>query len=102
MPSIKFSHYYKKLSDALGPIKTAVLLQVVPVEIGTLSTEFLNYDTDNGAYKLAFSGWYLMLIFQKPSGDLFTTLRPQFNKFGNKRPYYDALVGKEFDIIITQ
>ena len=105
-PVIKFSHSYSKLVDHSHwdriPIKNAKLLQVVPIEISTLSKTFLNYDTDNGKYALGFSGWYLMLIFQKPSGDLFTTLRTQFNQRGDKRPYYDSLVGKEFDIVITQ
>ena len=109
-PTIKFSHAYTKLltdgCDVNGhwvkhPVKTAKLLQVVPIEISTLSKTFIDYDTDNGKYKLAYSGYYVMLIFQKPFGDLFTTLRPMFGKFGNKQTYYDKLVGMEFNVVIA-
>lgn len=109
VPKIKFSHLYSKLRDGGNsyPIQRATLLQVVPIEISTLSRQFIDYDTDNGKYKLPFKGWYLMLIFQKPGGDLFTTLRSQYSyekwrgKEINKHPYYEGLVGKEFDVVIT-
>lgn len=90
------------LKNEKHAVATAKLLQVVPIEISTLTKEFLNYDTDYGKYVLPFHGWYLMLIFKKPGGDLFTTLRPQFNRYGNKKDYYDALVGKDFDVIVEQ
>lgn len=108
-PKIKFSHLYLKLREEGKPypVKHATLLQVIPVEISTLSKEFINYDTDYGKYKLPFQGQYLMLIFQKHSGDLFTTLRSQFSynklshKTENKYNYYAALVGRQFTVEIT-
>jgi hypothetical protein len=105
---IKFSRAFTKLREGNGLVKRARLLQVVPVDISTLSEVFINYDTDNGLYKLPFKGWYLLLIFQKQlSGELFTTLRTQFNyqrrrgEEVNKLPYYAGLIGKEFDVMIA-
>jgi hypothetical protein len=105
---IRFSHKYIKLMDGRGEaIRKATLLQVLPVELGTLSPQFIDYDTDNGKYKLPFKGMYLLLIFQKPNCDLFTTIRSMhsYQKWRgeqvNKLPYYQNLVGKVFDIIIT-
>lgn len=109
-PVIKFSHLYTKLRDGVNPypVKHATLLQVVLVDTSTLSKEFINYDTDFGKYKLPYNSWYLMLIFQKHNGDLFTTMRSQFrynkvtNKQENKLAYYQALVGRQFKVEITQ
>lgn len=104
-PRIKFSHSYKKLQDAQGnPIKNAKLLLVLPVQMESLSDakDFLAYDTDNNKYTIPFSTWYVILIFQKPFGDLFTTVRPMFGRFGNKQKYYEPLIGQEFDIVITE
>lgn len=101
---IKFSHTYKKLQDEQGnTIKNAKLLLAVPVQMESISQakDFLAYDTDN-KYMIPFSSWYVMLLFQKPFGDLFTTVRPMFSKFGNKHKYYEGLIGQEFDIVITQ
>jgi hypothetical protein len=42
-----------------------------------------------------------MLIFQKPFGDLFTTVRPMHGRFGNKQTYYEGMIGQEFEIIIN-
>lgn len=75
-----------------------VLLQVISIHIDQLSKPFIDYDTDNGTYKLEHQSLYLMLIFQKAKGDIFTTLRPQWNRFGNKLDYYQGLVGKEFNV----
>jgi hypothetical protein len=108
VPVIKFSHKYIKLMDNRGEaITQATLLQVLPVEISQLSREFINYDTDNGKYVLPFKGFYIMLIFQKQNCDLFTTLRSMhsYNKWRgkeiNKLPYYEGLVGKTFNVLIT-
>lgn len=103
-PRIKFSHAYKKLEDSQGnPIRNAKLLLALPVQMESISDakDFLSYDTDN-KYKIPFSSWYVMLLFQKPFGDLFTTVRPMFSKMGNKQKYYEGLVGQEFDIVITE
>lgn len=103
-PRIKFSHSYKKLQDSEGnPITNAKLLLAVPVQMESISgaKDFLAYDTDN-KYTIPFSSWYVMLLFQKPFGDLFTTVRPMFGRMGNKHKYYEGLVGQEFDIVITK
>jgi hypothetical protein len=105
MDKIKFSHAYKKLLGTDGqPIKTAKLLLVLTVPMESLSDakEFIDYDTDNGKYKITFSTFYLLLIFQKPSGDLFTTVRPQFGRFGSKKMYYESLVGKDIQIVLNE
>lgn len=108
--TIKFSHSYRKLCDvATGkPVKEAVLLTAIPVPIEGLSKDFLNYDTDFGKYELPRQGFYLMLIFQKPNGEIFTTLRTQFayskvaGKTQNKLDYYQPLAGRVFQIVITE
>ena len=103
MATIKFSHAYTKLKYDDGSVaRTATLLQVISITLDQLSKEFIDYDTDKGIYKLTYSTLYMMLIFQKPDGNIFTTLRPQFNQMGNKMPYYLGLVGKEFDLVITE
>lgn len=94
------------------PIRTATLLLVlyVPMEELTQAKQFIEYDTDN-VYKIPFDSYYLLLIFQKPNGDLFTTVRPSsrnkyafgFNaKYKSKLDYYRELVGQEFNILINQ
>lgn len=103
-PKIKFSHAYRKLQDDQGDlIKNAKLLLAIPVQMESIreAKDFLSYDTDN-KYTIPFSSWYVMLLFQKPFGDLFTTVRPMFGKFGNKQKYYEALIGHEFDILVTE
>jgi hypothetical protein len=104
MASIKFSHVYNKLKDVDGkPIKTAKLLLVLPVANDAIREmkDFIEYDTDKGKYTIQYATWYLLLLFLKPNGDLFTTVRPQWNNFGNKKPYYDKLIGHDLDVVIT-
>lgn len=102
-PHIKFSHAYAKLADGnSGFIRKARLIQVLSVTIEELTKDFLDYDTDFGKYSLAFDTLYVILLFQKPNGDLFTTVRPKYGRFGNKQEYYTSLTGQVFDIIITE
>ena len=75
-PTIKFSHHYAKLRAAEPEMK-ATLIQVLPIDLGDLSAEFLAYDTDNGLFKLPKRGKYLMLISEGSHG-LFTTLRAAY------------------------
>jgi hypothetical protein len=107
MPEIKFSHVYNKLLDANGqPVKTARLLLVTVISLEELNAakHFYEYDTDNGKYKIPYSDHYLLLLFQKPDGSLFTTVRNRYNpKFYKNLPackdnYYRALVNQEFNI----
>ena len=104
-PRIKFSHAYNKLqfrnmNGAYETTPTARLVLVTSVTYEELGKDFIAYDTDHGKYALAYSTLYLMLIFLKPDGNIFTTLRPQYGPFGNKKKYYQELVGKEFDVIV--
>jgi hypothetical protein len=100
---INFSHVYSKLLHNGEPIKEAKLLLVIPAQMEELTArrDFLNYDTD-GKYELTFAAWYVMLFFQKPSGDLFTTVRPMHGRYGNKHQYYKQFEGQMFDIVFSQ
>jgi hypothetical protein len=110
-PTIIFSHAYKKLMLNGKPTQTATLLLVLNVPMGAIqdSKDFLEYDTDN-KFVLPYDTWYLVLIFKKSNGDLFTTVRPAsrnkmafgFNaKYKSKEEYYKGLIGQEFQIQIT-
>jgi hypothetical protein len=103
MPKIKFSHEYNKLGIYTGqPVFTATLLEVLVVELSSLSKEFIKYDTED-KYPLPSSGLYMMLIFLKPgrinvdTTDLFTTMRRQSCE---KEKFYRDNIGKTFDIEI--
>ena len=104
MTQIKFSHIYKKILNSHNDvIETATLLQVIPVKLADLSQYFLDYDTDNGTYKLPKSGKYLMLIFLKEHEcyttdfNLFTTLRRYTPE---KYDFYMRQIGKLFNVIV--
>jgi thiaminase len=103
MAKIKFSHVYNKLKGADGPVKTAQLLLVIVQMHDDImhNKAFMDYDTDNGKYTINYANAYLLLVFKKPDGNLFTTVRPQWNDFGNKKPYYDDLIGHQFQIEIN-
>ena len=98
---IKFSHLYDKLLDSTGAaIKTALLLDVIPINLEDRSTEFLKYDTE-GKYPLPKKGNYLMLIFQKgekPASNIFTTLRRETSQ---KFEYYCKAIGEWFEVEIN-
>lgn len=98
MKTIKFSHHYAKLR-VVSPTYKATLIEVLPVKLENLLPTFLDYDTDDGLYKLPKRGNYLMLIFEGNHG-LFTTLRPAFPQ--RKVAYYLQAVGEEFEILIKQ
>jgi hypothetical protein len=103
---IKFSHTYQKLLDSHNDvIETATLLHVQIVNLEDLRLSFINYDTDNGKYKLPSKGKYLMLIFLKPHEDfvtdlnLFTTLRRFTDE---KYDYYCNGIGRVFNIELVK
>ena len=103
MAKIKFSHAYKKLQGGDSkPIKRAKLLMVLPITNEQLvqHPDFLKYDTDDGKYEIGFHTWCVLLIFQKPNGDLFTTVRPMHGRYGNKAEYYSKLIGHDFEIVL--
>lgn len=99
MPAIKFSHRYKKLDLAIGSSRpVARLLDVIRVDVKDLSKTFLDFDTDNGLYKMPKSGPFLLLIFLGPRG-IFPTLRRTWPP--NKEGYYRKNIGQEFDVVVT-
>jgi hypothetical protein len=66
MAKIKFSHAYKKLIGFDGKlISTAQLLLVLAETADNIihNKAFIDYDTDNGLYKLSYSNTYLLLLF---------------------------------------
>lgn len=71
---IKFNKQYKKLMMGGKPVLYAKLLQMMEVDFKNLSPDFIEYDTDN-QYQFLYEGFYIMLILQKPDGNIFTTLR---------------------------
>lgn len=96
---IKFNHEYTKLQDENGIIsKQAFLLQMLPIDIHDLSDFFRDYDTEL-KYDLPDVGRYLLLIFRRTDGEIFTTLRK--NTDDNARLYYRN-TGKIFDIEIVE
>lgn len=106
-PVIKFSLEYDKIKLPDGSIaETAILLEVLEVDLKNLSEVFKLYDThsSNGNYPLSKSGKYLLLIFKKYTSntncsDLFTTLRSA--KHG-KLEYYKSKIGKVFDVEMVE
>lgn len=101
MPSIKFSHPYRKLftePQRLGD--KAKLLQILRADFSELTAEFVEYDTDNGKYKLPKEGPCIVLLFQKrtPVPHLFTTVRPCTP---DKLEYYRGMIGEVVDLQVT-
>jgi hypothetical protein len=94
--NIKFSHNYNKLYNSAHSIK---LLEVININIENLSKEFLEYDTDNGKYKLPEKGKFMILIFKKNMTDIFTTIRRWTSE---KEKYYHDAIGKWFSVIIEK
>lgn len=98
--TIKFTHPYRKLLTGPQTIGEQVkLLQVFESDFSNLTAEFLEYDTDAGAYRLPSAGPCIVLLFQKQTivPNLFTTVRPV--KPG-KMDYYQSLIGQTMNIEI--
>lgn len=97
---IKFSYPFKKLLNCNNNlIQTALLLQVLQVDLSDISQEMRDYDTDFGAYPLPPKGAFLMLIFMKTNGGgLFTTLRRETPQ---KLEYYQSQQGNWFELQIS-
>ncbi|MCE7856890.1 MAG: hypothetical protein DYG97_10150 [Ignavibacteria bacterium CHB3] len=95
--TIKFSHKYEKLRG-LKSGDQIKLLQVLNIKLELLTNSFITYDTD-GVYPLPKRGEYLMLIFEKGHGDIFTTLR-RFTP--DKNEYYKCHQGEFFNVIINE
>lgn len=97
--NIKFSHEYWKLKNADGNCKKLCLLDVVNIKLEDMSFDFLNYDTDDGHFKLPAKGDYMMLIFLKDNQyqglNLMTTLR---RRTPDKEKYYRKNIGQWFNV----
>jgi hypothetical protein len=110
MPKIKFSHLTKKLMDANGNLIDSaklLLVSVIPMDDITFSADFIQYETD-GLHAIPFSQFFLLLIFLRPDGEIFTTVRPRHGSDQSfkaskvtKEQYYRGLVGQEFEVVIT-
>jgi|WetSurMetagenome_2_1015567.scaffolds.fasta_scaffold651469_2 hypothetical protein len=107
MKEIKFSHRYLKMKDGF---EHSTLLDVLPVKLEDLSIRFLEYDTvyvdENGNhehYPLPPKGDYMILLLQAGSGNgqLWTTIRSQWGKSGNKLEYYRELIGEVLECKLT-
>lgn len=104
---IKFSHVYNKMPRDFQHSK---LLDVLPVRLEDLSQDFLQYDTtylDGGEerqYPLPAKGAYMILLLQAGfgHGQLWTTIRSQWGKTGNKLEYYKSHIGKAVDCVVVE
>ena len=107
MTVIKFSHRYNKLPRDFQHSK---LLQVLPIKLEDLSDDFRRYDTtylDGGEekqYPLPERGNYMILLLRAGSGygQLWTTIRSQWGKTGNKLEYYQGKVGEVLECQIVE
>jgi hypothetical protein len=105
--NIKFSHKYSKLytgrAEGENFCKNILLLDVMNIKLEERSKEFLDYDTDDGLFKLPKKGDYMMLIFRKTDmifgSNLMTTLRRWTPE---KEKYYRDAIGKWFNVIIEK
>jgi hypothetical protein len=100
LKTIKFSHRYNKMPDA---VETSVLLEVLDVSLSDLSQAFLDYDTTTEKgfqYVLPKTGAYLLLLlFDVDTHQLWTTLRRSTPK---KSKHYNGSIGETFKIEITE
>lgn len=110
MKTIGFSHRYLKMKDGF---EQSTLLDVLPVRLENLSIRFLEYDTvyidENGNhehYPLPAKGDYMILVLQNHTidydGVMWTTIRSQWGKSGNKLEYYQGAIGEIFECKIIK
>jgi len=99
MITVRFSHRYFKFPRDYQQSK---LLDVLPVKLEDLSLDFILYDTayeeagEIKYYPLPKKGNYMILLLQAGSGKgkLWTTIRSQWGKSGNKLDYYRGKIGE--------
>lgn len=101
-PRIRFEEVCDKLITNDGVAKSATLLQVISITDMQLSKDFLRYNDQGGKESVPQDSLYLLLLFLKGDGQIFTTLRPQFGAYGDKMKWYQEHVGREFSIVITK
>ena len=101
MLDIKFKKRFNKLLDSEGKvIKTAKLLMVLSVAQDDLPRDFLMYESDGDLSLLGYSLYWALLILQKPDGNILTTIRHSYSRYGNTSDYYKEFIGQTFNIII--
>ena len=101
MNTIKFSHRYTKLPDAINSGDKVIMLEVLNSRFQDLHPAFIKYDvtTDKGElYPLPKTGSCLVLIFLF-KGEIFTTVRRHTPE---KEKYYRGLRGEVLRLEITQ
>lgn len=106
MPKIKFSHMYDKFPPGFTKSR---LIEVIPVNLEDLSTDFRIYDTQytegpvTNWYPLPMKGKYMILLLYSEGGHLWTTIRSQLGMKGiDKLAYYRSKIGEVFDCVVTQ
>jgi len=106
MPQIKFSHKYNKFPQGFAKSR---LIEVIPVNLEDLSTDFRIYDTQytegpvTSWYPLPLKGKYMILMLYSEGGHLWTTIRSQRGMKGvDKLAYYRSHIGEVFDCVVTQ
>ena len=118
-PTILFKGRFSKLNlkDTGKPTRTATLLLVVPASPDEIANRaFLKYECEGELLQFPNAEYYLLLLFQKPDGDIFTTVRARYNETKpsrysdkvklsasnkSKEAYYKELIGQQFNIIIN-
>jgi hypothetical protein len=97
--TIKFSHVYQKLLYHNQVIRRARLVEVLNVKLEQLSGPFIDYDTDDGMFKLPEKGQYLLLMFVAQGNYLFTTIRRWTPP---KEAYYRKCINDVFEIEVPE
>ncbi len=99
MREIKFSHNYTKL---WGQSRATLLACRMIKYNEKFDFSLKEYDTkiEHGEYYPLNNGNYLQLVFIGEKHIPFCTLRPPYNKFGNKKEYYEKLIGETFQVVI--
>lgn len=95
--SIHFQCDFEKIKQATD-LSEAVLIQMLYVDGAALTSDFLAYDTDGGAYVLDKAERYLLLIFRGEKG-IFTTLR---KNNAENHDIYESAIGKTFQLTFNQ
>ena len=97
MNKIEFKNASNKLKVSGKPIKGAVLLDVIKINVKKISKPLVNFDTDFTKNELGKKGNYLILIFQKTEEHLFTEII-KCNDF--KEKHFRSKIGTAFDTVI--
>ena len=107
---IFFRKPYNKLKDAEGKLVESaqlIFVSLVSPEELVAAPEFLAYETEGHRASLDDCEYYILLLFKKPDGTLFTTVRPRYannkalafrKKWRTYEQYYKEKIGQFFQI----